>query len=112
MLSIEGAGGARSWVALSVVGEKALVADFLDADPEGGGFPELFAAAAAEAARLGARYLVFWETPGGPGRGAIGRLPGERGEAGFSFAVRSLDDAAGARLQERAHFVPALYDVV
>ena len=112
MLSIEGAGGARSWAALSVVGEKALVADFLDADPEGGGFPELFAAAAAEAARLGARYLVFWETPGGPGREAIGRLPGERREAGFSFAVRSLDDAAGARLKERAHFVPALYDVV
>ena len=58
-----------AWAALSVVGEDATVVDFLGREPDGGDLPALFAAAAAEARRLGARRLVFWETPGGPGRG-------------------------------------------
>ena len=108
----EGATGMSSWAALSVQGEQAVVADFLTADPEGRDLPALFGAAAAEARRLGAARLVFWETPGGPGRGAIAALPGESREAGFFFVVRSFDHAATDRFARDAHFTPALYDVV
>lgn len=112
MLSTGTAGASRSWAALSVVGERALVADFLDASPDGRDLPELFAAAAAEAGRMGARHLVFWSSPGGPGARVISQLPGERVEAEYSFAVRSPDESKGDRFAERIHFVPALYDVV
>lgn len=101
----------RSWAAVSVVGEKALVADYLDRDG-GRGLSSLFAAAAAEAARLGARELVFWDTPGGPGRAAISELPGERRDAGFPLIVRSFDEEATRRFSESGHVVPALYDLV
>ncbi len=102
----------RGWAALSVVGERALVADFLSERRDGSDLPPLFAAAAAEARRLGARRLVFWETPGGPGAAVIAGLGGESREAGFPFVVRSFDDAAAERFALRAHFTPALYDVV
>ena len=107
-----GVDGMSSWAVLSVQGEQALVADFLAADPAGSELPELFAAAAAEARRLGAAKLVFWETPGGPGRPAIEALPGEIREAGFSFVVHSFDHAATDRFARDAHLTPALYDVV
>src|SRR5262249_23770234 len=50
----EDAGRMTGWAVLSVQGEQALVADFLSEDPEGRDLPALFAAAAAEAGRLGA----------------------------------------------------------
>ncbi len=108
------AGGGRldGWAVLSVVGEQALVADFLSGRPDGADLPDLFAAAAAEARRLGARRLVFWETGGGPGAAILPRLGGEVREAGFSFVVRSFDDPATDRFARSGHFVPALYDVV
>lgn len=112
MVRREGAGRMTAWAAISVQGEQALVADFLSEDPEGGDLPALFNAAAAEAARLGAARLVFWETPGGPGRSAIEALAGEVRDAGFFFVVRSFDDAGTDRFGRRAHFTPALYDVV
>lgn len=108
----EGSGRMRGWAALSVVGEKAFVADFLSERPDGGDLPELFAAAAGEAKRLGASRVVFWETPGGPGSRWIANLPGETRDAGFSFVVRSFDDAATDRFGRRAHLTPALYDVI
>ena len=108
----ETGGRMTSWAVLSVLGEQALVADFLAGDPEGSDLPALFGAAAAEAARLGASRLVFWETPGGPGRSAIERLPGETRDAGFFFVVRSFDHAGTDRFGREAHFTPALYDVV
>ena len=108
----EGSGGMSSWAALSVQGEQALVADFLTADPRGGDLPELFRAAAAEARRLGAARLVFWETPGGPGRTGIAALPGEVRDAGFFFVVRSFDHEGTDRFARGAHLTPALYDVV
>ncbi|MEP6801241.1 MAG: GNAT family N-acetyltransferase [Acidobacteriota bacterium] len=111
MVWLSGPAGMTSWAALSVVGERALVADWLAA-AGGAGLPELLAAAAAEAAVLGARELVLWETPGGPGREVISRLPGERVEAGFPLIVRSFDDDAANRFSEKAHLVPALYDLV
>ena len=88
------------------------MADFLSESRDGSDLPLLFAAAAEEARRLGARRLVFWETPGGPGAAVIARLAGESREAGFPFVVRSFDDAAAERFARSAHFTPALYDVI
>lgn len=104
----------RGWAVLSVVGDRALVADFL-AEGESdwsGVLPDLFAAAAHEARRLGARRLVFWETPGGPAARAIAALPGERTDAGFPIIVRPLDESAVSRFQKHVHLVPSLYDLV
>ncbi len=108
----EEGGRLRAWAALSVEGEQALVADFLSEAEDGSDLLALFAAAAAEASRLGARRLVFWETPGGPGASAIGRLGGEIRDAGYSFVVRSFDDPLVERFARHSHFMPALYDVV
>lgn len=108
----ERAGRLRAWAALSVAGDQALVADFLSERPDGADLPDLFAAAAAEAGRLGARRLVFWETGGGPGARVIEGLGGEIREAGFPLIVRSFDDAAADRFARAGHVVPALYDVI
>ncbi len=105
-------GRQRGWAVLSVSGEEALVADFLCSEPDGGDLSVLFAAAGAEAQRMGARRLVFWETPGGPGRDAIAALPGPRREAGFSIAARFLVESVFEGFRSRLHLVPALYDVV
>ncbi|MEP7131746.1 MAG: GNAT family N-acetyltransferase [Acidobacteriota bacterium] len=111
MVWVDGPRGMTSWATLSVTGERALVADWLAVEG-GAALPELLAAAASEASKLGARELVLWETPGGPGRDAISRLPGERADAGFPLIVRSFDDDAVRRFSEAAHMVPALYDLV
>jgi hypothetical protein len=108
----ESAQGMASWGVLSVVGEKALLADYLGRRSDGSDLPELFAAAAWEARRLGAKTLVLWETPGGPGREVIRALPGERREAGFPLIVRVRDEELCARFAERVHLTPALYDVI
>lgn len=111
MLWRESGGAVASWAVLSVVGENATVGDYLGSAPGGGDLPELFAAAAAEAARLGARQLVFWETPGGPGAPAIAALPGASAPAGFTLIARVFD-ARAVRLFASGHLTPALYDVV
>jgi hypothetical protein len=111
MLWRESGGAMTSWAVLSVVGENATVADYLGSATDGGDLPELFAAAAAEAGRLGARRLVFWETPGGPGAPAIAALPGESAPAGFALVARVFD-ARAARLFASGHLTPALYDVI
>jgi hypothetical protein len=61
---------------------------------------------------MGARRLVFWETPGGPGRGVIAALPGERRAAGFSIVARVLEEERFAGVAEGLHLVPSLYDLV
>lgn len=104
-------GGMTAWAALSGAGEIATVVDFLGSEPDGGDLPVLFACAAAEARRLGADRLVFWSTPGGPGRGVIEGLPGQRGEAGFPMIARVFDATAANRFAERVHLVPSLYDL-
>jgi hypothetical protein len=102
-----------AWAALSGVADgSATLVDFLGRESDGGDLSPLFAAAAAEARRLGAAHLVFWETPGGPGKTAIAALPGERLDAGFPVIVRVFDEAAVRRFGERAHLVPSLYDLV
>ena len=100
------------WTALSVIGEEATVVDYLGREADGSDLAPLFAAAADEARRLGARRLVFWETPAGPGRRAIESLPGERADAGFPMIVRIFDEDAVRRFAERLHLVPSLYDLV
>lgn len=99
------------WAALSVAGETGTVADYLGREANGSDLPPLFAAAAAEARRLGARRLVFWSTPGGPGRDAIDALPGERLDAGFPMIVRVFDEDAVRRFAAGVHLVPSLYDL-
>jgi hypothetical protein len=105
-------GRMESWGTLSVVGERALLADYLGRRPDGSDLPDLFAIAASEARRMGARTLVVWETPGGPGSAAVRALPGERRDAGFPLIVRVADEDAAARFAERIALTPALYDVV
>ena len=102
----------RGWAVLSVSGDHALVADYLGGDPEGRDLVPLFASAAAEARRMGASRLVFWETPGGPARDLLDRMPGERAAAGYSLIARVLDESRFAGLPERLHLVPSLYDLV
>lgn len=100
------------WAALSVAGETATVVDFLGREKDGGDLRALFACAGAEARRLGARRLVFWSTPGGPGRAVIEGLPGARIDAGFPMIARVFDEAAASRFAQRLHLVPSLYDLV
>jgi predicted N-acetyltransferase YhbS len=111
MLWREAAGAMESWAALSVIGENAIVADYLGRRSRGADLPDLFAAAAAEAGRLGAKRLTFWETPGGPGRAAIGALPGDSCPAGFTLIARIFDEEAVRRFGS-GNLSPALYDVV
>jgi hypothetical protein len=108
----ERAGRLSACAVLSVVVDRALVAEFLSERPDGADLPDLDAAAAAEAARLGAGRLVFWETGGGPGARAIEGLGGEVRDAGFPLIVRSFDDAAADHFARAGHIVPALYDMI
>ena len=106
------AGGAMTgWAALSVMDEVATVADYLGVDARGADLSAIFAAAAEEARRLGARRLAFWVPRGGPGRAPIEALAGERLDAGFPVIARVFDEAAVARFAERVHLVPSLYDL-
>jgi hypothetical protein len=105
-------GGAMTgWIALSIVGETATVADYLSLERDGSDLPPLFAAAAEEARRLGARRLAFWVPRAGPGLAPIEALRGERLDAGFPVIVRVFDEQAVRRFADRAHMVPSLYDL-
>lgn len=108
------AGAMTGWAALCADSERetATVVDFLGSEADGSDLPRLFACVGAEASRLGARRLVFWETPGGPGHRVLASLPGERREAGFPMIARVFDAAAATRFAERLHLVPSLYDLV
>jgi hypothetical protein len=101
-----------AWAALSVIGERGLVADYLGRDADGSDLPPLFAAAAAEARRLGARILVFWKTPGGPARRWLDQLPGEAHDAGFHFIGRVFEEETAREFLEHGQFLPSIYDVV
>jgi hypothetical protein len=106
-------GGAMTgWAALCASGDTATVVDYLGSEADGSDLPALFACAGAEARRLGASRLVFWETPGGPGRRVLASLPGPGRDAGFPMIARVFDDAAAARFAARLHLVPSLYDLV
>lgn len=106
-----GSDGLLGWAVLSVSGEEALVADYLGRADDGSDLLPVFAAAGAEASRLGARRLVFWETPG-PAAAVLATLPGERVPSGFPLDARIADETAARVFRERGHLVPALYDMV
>ena len=106
------AGAMTAWAALSVGGESATVADFLSSEPDGRDLPELLSVAADEARRRGARSLLFWSSPGGPGRALIEGLSGTRRDADFPMIVRVFDEAAVSRFAAKVHLVPSLYDLV
>lgn len=105
----------QSWAVLSVLGEKAILADYLCRRPEGSDLPDLFAIAAAEAIKMGAKKLVFWDTRGGPGSTVVAGLPGERRDAGFPLITvpdNCRDGDLCARFVEQVALTPAMYDVV
>lgn len=106
-----GTDGLLGWAVLSVSGEDALVADYLGRAGDGSDLLPLFAAAGAEASRLGARRLLFWETPG-PAAHVLAALPGETRRCGFPLDARVADETAARVFRERGHLVPALYDMV
>jgi predicted N-acetyltransferase YhbS len=110
MIWLPEAGAMRAWAVLSVTGERALLADHVAASEED--LAEIFDAAGAEARAMGAASLVFWESPGGPARGLLARLPGERRDAGFALSARILDEGASRGFAENVALTPALYDVV
>jgi hypothetical protein len=101
-----------AWAPLSVVGEEALVADYLDCDPDGGHLPGLFAACGEEARRLGARRLKFWQTPGDPGRRRIAALGGQVRDAGFWIVGRVFDERVARAYLECGQLVASIFDVV
>jgi GNAT superfamily N-acetyltransferase len=101
-----------AWTVLSIVGEEAIVADFLGREADGRDLPALFSAAAAEAKRLGASRLRFWKSPGGPGRTVIDALGGEEHDAGFWIVGRIFDEDVARLFLDSGHFVPSLWDVV
>lgn len=105
-------GEPTAWAALAVHAGIATVVDYLGMDPRGSDLPELFAAAAEEARSQGAARLVFWRTPGGPGRQVIEALPGERLDAGFPMISRVFDEGAVRRFAANLHLTPSLYDLV
>lgn len=108
----ESAGRMQSWGVLSVAREGALMADYLGREADGGDLRALFAVAAAEARRMGAKTLIFWEPPGGPGSAVIRGLDGERREVGFPLDALSSDHALADRFALGLHLTPALYDMV
>jgi hypothetical protein len=105
-------GETTAWAALAVHAGIATVVDYLGRDPRGADLPDLFDAAAEEARRQGASRLVFWRTPGGPGRRIIEELPGERLEAGFPMISRVFDEDAVQRFAGGLQLTPSLYDLV
>ena len=107
-----GRAGELAFAALSIVGEEALVADYLAREGDDADLLPLFAACGAEARRLGARRLRFWRTPGGAGRRSLERLAGDERDAGYWIVGRVFDEGAAGAFLERGHFVPSLHDVV
>ncbi len=99
---------------LSVAGEEALVVEA--AVPDESSVAALFDALSTEAAALGARRLVFWETPGGPlaavaGRDAARRRPGGRvAETGFSFATVPFEAGVAEEFVASAQITAGIYD--
>lgn len=102
----------ESWVALSVLGDTAVVADCVTRAGEGGQLNRLLGAAASEARRLGAGELLFWDSPGSPFGTLLRRLPTTERGAGFVLAARPIDEEPAQRFFARGYLAPSLYDVI
>jgi hypothetical protein len=97
-VTVRGANGVGALGVLSVVGETAFVVDAVVTGSSDSGL--LLEALEGEAAAMGARQVVFWETPGGAlaelaRRGRAGETAPTVRDAGFSFvtAVVHEEDA-------------------
>jgi hypothetical protein len=114
MISIEEpGGGCAAWGVLSLRGRDALVVDYLARDASFATFERLWNALRGEAFQLGARTLVFWESPGGPWRRfLLERLDGGRAfDAGYSLATAVIfDEEIFSQFVRNLHFTPACYD--
>ena len=104
--------GARACGVVSVAGEEALVVDAV-----AGGVEDVLALAdalEAEAASMGARRLVFWETTAGPLAAVAGparsRPDGVVRAAGFSFATVPFDAGKTESFVRRAPISAGIYD--
>jgi hypothetical protein len=104
-----------TWGVLALRDHDALVVDYLARDVRPDTFETLWRNLRGEAARMGARTLVFWEPPDGPWRSLLlGRtgLPGATvADMGYSWATAVLfDEDVLAKFLEGFHFTPACYD--
>lgn len=111
MVAVRAGGALESWAALSVLGDAAVVADWVARAGREGELPRLLAAAGAEARRLGAGDLILWDSPESPMRKVFEGLPVAARAAGFALAARSLESDAAQRFFARAALPPSLYDV-
>jgi hypothetical protein len=104
--------GAAGCGVLSVVGEEALVTDAVAESGEAA--LALADALESEAAAMGARRLVFWETSAGPLAEVAGRARSRAGgavrEAGFSFVTVTFDAGRTAEFVGRAAITAGIYD--
>jgi hypothetical protein len=104
--------GAAGCGVLSVVGEEALVTDAVAESGEAA--LALADALESEAAAMGARRLVFWETSAGPLAAVAGRSRSRTGgavrEAGFSFVTVTFDAGRTAEFVGRAAIAAGIYD--
>jgi predicted N-acetyltransferase YhbS len=99
------------WGALSLLGENALVMDYLASAPADESFPRLFDALYTEALRLRARRLIFWDPHGGPYRDVLLRIPGATvTPAGFSLGTVPFDRKVLEDFLPHVTVTPALYD--
>jgi Acetyltransferase (GNAT) domain len=101
---------------LSLAGDSALVVDALLGDPSPATSRRLFHALSGEAAAMGARRLVFWETPGGPLAALAGRhrrsdFHGVVRDAGYAFVTAVVhEEDAIASFVEDAQISAGIYD--
>jgi hypothetical protein len=115
MILADARGGERAWAALAARGETLLVLDYLVPPPAGESVAEFVRLLREEAGRVGARRLVFWESPAGPYRAPLAaeasRAGAETIAAGFSFvtAVVFREDELERFLRD-VHFTPSFYD--
>jgi hypothetical protein len=97
---------------LSVVGEEALVMEAV-AD-SGKDALDLAEALSAQAAAMGARRLVFWQTPVGPLATVAGETRSRPGgvvrDAGLALATVPFDAGRTSEFVRRAALTPGIYD--
>lgn len=97
---------------LSVLGEEALVMDAVAGSGEGA--LALADALSDEAGAMGARRLVFWETPAGPLASVAGEARARPGgavrEAGFAFVTVTFDAGKAADFVRGKPVTAGIYD--
>ena len=106
---------AQTWGVLALHGGDALVVDYLASDARPETFLQLWRNLEGEAARLGARTLVWWEPLAGPWRTLVLRQLERPGatvvDTGLWWATPFvLDETVFASFRDALHFTPAAWD--